>query len=87
MAKGARFIDGDDGPDDDLSDLDAPSAADMARFGSRGDDDDEQWSDHDDEAFDDQDGRWEGVGMTPWKKALVVGGVILAFAGAVALSI
>ncbi len=84
MAKGARFI-GDDDEHDDATDRDAPSAADMARFG--GDDDESFESDHDDEAFDEIEGRWEGVGMPAWKKGLIAGGVLLAFAAALALSL
>lgn len=85
MAKGARTIGGDD-EHDDVSDHEAPSAADMARFGGGGDESDFE-SDHDDEAFDDIEGRWDGVGMPAWKKGLIAVGVLLAFAAALVLSL
>lgn len=84
MAKGARTIGGDD-EHDDVSDHEAPSAADMARFG--GGDESDFESDHDDEAFDEIEGRWEGVGMPAWKKGLIAVGVLLAFAAALVLSL
>ncbi|MBL0920803.1 MAG: hypothetical protein IBJ10_01605 [Phycisphaerales bacterium] len=59
-------------------DREAPSDVDMDRFGG---DDDDQWSDYDDEAFDEGEGRWDGARS---KKTLIAVGAGLA-AAAIAL--